>query len=156
MQEPAAAHEAFARILAIDHAVDAGEIGHALALAGARRAELARVGLRVLTRSGVAGCEDRKSGARGSILPWLAGLQFRIAPHGGEEAHRAVGVVAGACGDADADAVGLEFLRAREAGERDLGSGERERAHFRIAPADRSTTRLTSATWRAWSSRMAA
>src|SRR5262249_58657649 len=41
VQEAAAAHKAFARILAIDHAVDAGEIGRLVAFAGARRVELA-------------------------------------------------------------------------------------------------------------------
>ena len=46
---------------------------------------------------------------------------------------RAVRIEAGARGDADADAVGLELLCAREACERDLGFGERERAEIRIA-----------------------
>src|SRR5260370_185599 len=41
MQEAAAAHEAFARVLAVDHAVDAGEIGGLIAFAGAGRVELA-------------------------------------------------------------------------------------------------------------------
>src|SRR2546430_300908 len=41
MQEAAAAHEAFARVLAVDHAVDAGEIGRLVAFASARRVELA-------------------------------------------------------------------------------------------------------------------
>src|SRR5262249_61126955 len=48
MQEAAAAHEAFARILAVDHAVDAGEIGRLVAFAGAGRVELARARLRIL------------------------------------------------------------------------------------------------------------
>ena len=48
MQEAAAAHEAFARVLAVDDAVDAGEIGGLVALAARRAArELARVGERV-------------------------------------------------------------------------------------------------------------
>ena len=60
-------------------------------------------------------------------------LQLRVAAQRGEEPHRAIGIVAGARGDADADPVGLEFLRAREARERDLGFGERERPGLRIA-----------------------
>ena len=45
----------------------------------------------------------------------------------------AVGIEAGARRYADADAVGLELLGAREARERDLRLGERERAELRIA-----------------------
>ena len=52
MQEAAAAHEAFARVFAVDHAVDAGEIGRLVALAGAGRGELAGVGLRILDALG--------------------------------------------------------------------------------------------------------
>ena len=59
--------------------------------------------------------------------------QMRVHAHRGEEALGAVGVVAGARRDADADAVGLELLGAREVGERDLGFGERQRAELRIA-----------------------
>ena len=62
-----------------------------------------------------------------------AGFELGVAPHRGEEAHGAIGIVAGARGNADADAVGLEFLRAREARQRDLGFRERERARLRIA-----------------------
>ena len=59
--------------------------------------------------------------------------QMRVHAHRGEEALGAVGVVAGARRDADADAVGLELLGAREVGQRDLRFGERERAELRIA-----------------------
>ena len=55
-------------------------------------------------RSGVAGCDDRKSGARRIDGAALLRLEIRIVLHRGEEAHRAVGIVAGARGDADADA----------------------------------------------------
>ena len=65
--------------------------------------------------------------------PLCCGLSSALLLHRGEEALGAVGVVAGARGDADADAVGLEFLRAREAGQRDLRFGERQRAELRIA-----------------------
>ena len=61
------------------------------------------------------------------------GAEMRVAPHRGEEALGAVGVVAGARRDADADAVGLELLGAGEVGERDLGFGKRQRAKLRIA-----------------------
>ena len=61
------------------------------------------------------------------------GFQFGVASHRGEEARRAVRIVAGARGNADADAVGFEFLRAREARDRDLGFGQRQRARLRIA-----------------------
>jgi hypothetical protein len=52
MQEAPAAHEAFARILAIHQAVDPGEVGRLVALPDAGRAELARIGLRVLDALG--------------------------------------------------------------------------------------------------------
>ena len=61
-----------------------------------------------------------------------AGAEHRVQPHRGEEALRAVGIEAGARGDADADAVGLELLRAREACQRDLGFRQRQRAEVRI------------------------
>ena len=63
----------------------------------------------------------------------LLRLEFGIVLHRSEEAHRAIRIVAGARGDADADGVRFEFLRAREAGERELRFGERQRADFRIA-----------------------
>ncbi len=60
-------------------------------------------------------------------------FQIGIALHVGQEARGAERIEAGARRNADADAVGFEFLRAREAGERQLGFGERQRAHLRIA-----------------------
>ena len=80
----------------------------------------------IFSRSGVPGCEERKSRKRASPAP-LLDAQLGVAAHRGEEAHRAVGIVAGARRDADADAVGLELLRAREARELDLRTRERER-----------------------------
>ena len=62
-----------------------------------------------------------------------AGAQFGVATHRGEEAGGAERIVAGARGNTDADAVGFEFLAAREGGERDLGFGQRQRARLRIA-----------------------
>ena len=82
MQEAAAAHETFARIVAVDHAVDRRDISRAIALAGCSagapnwRASFCAF----LTRSGVAGCEERKSGARGSIRAWLAALSSALRP----------------------------------------------------------------------------
>jgi hypothetical protein len=46
VQETPTAYEAFARILAVDDAIDAGEVGRPVALAGAGRGELARTCLR--------------------------------------------------------------------------------------------------------------
>ncbi len=70
---------------------------------------------------------------RAGIGLGIAGAQFGVSAHRGQEARRAIGIEAGARGNADADAVGLEFLAAREGGERDLRLGERQRAHLRIA-----------------------
>jgi len=67
VQKAPAAHEAFARILAEDQAVDACEVVLLVALAGAGPGELAGIACAFFTRSGVAGWEERKSGARGSI-----------------------------------------------------------------------------------------
>ncbi len=132
MQEAAAAHIAFARILAIGQAVDARQIALAVARYVARRGELARIGARDLQPVGRRRMrgeeveEARVDAAVGALA------QFGIAAHRGEEAHRAIGIESGARRDADADAVGLELLRAREGGERDLRPGERQRAHLRI------------------------
>jgi hypothetical protein len=46
---------------------------------------------------------------------------------------RAERIVAGARGDADADPVGLEFLRPRESRQRQLGARQRHGAVLRIA-----------------------
>ena len=133
MQEVAAAHQAFARIVAVDHAVDGGEIGLPLALAGARRPELAGARLRVLDPLGRGGMRGQEIG-RARIDIGRARLpHLRIAPERGEEARRPVGIEAGPRRDADPDAVGLEFLGAREARQRDLRFRQRQRADLRIA-----------------------
>ena len=72
---------------------------------------------------------DRKSGC----VAAGARSEIGLALHVGEEARGAVGIEAGARRNADADAVGLEFLRAREARQRELGFGERQRAGLRVA-----------------------
>ena len=81
MQEAAAAHEAFARILAEDDAVDVGEIGVlgplAPAVAGGPLYWRALASALVM-RSGVDGCEDRKSGARGLMAPLCCGLSSEL------------------------------------------------------------------------------
>ena len=65
--------------------------------------------------------------------PFCCGLSSELCSIEVRKRTAPYGIVAGARGDADADGVRLEFLRAREAGERKLRLGERQRAHFRIA-----------------------
>ena len=60
MLEAPAAREAFARVFAIDHAVEIGEIIGAVAFAGAGPCELPRIGSAFFTRSGVAGWRRQK------------------------------------------------------------------------------------------------
>ena len=134
MQEAPAAHETFARVLAEDDAVDAGKIG-ALVAPGIGRgsAELAGIGERVadpLGRRRMRRQEIRRPRIDGTAL--LLRLELGIVLHRSEEAHRAVGIVTGARGDADADGVGFELLRPREARQRELRLGERQRALLRI------------------------
>ncbi len=71
---------------------------------------------------------------RARIDASLAGrrLELGVASHGREEAHRAVGIIAGTRRDPDADAVSFQLLCARETGKLDLGLGERQRAGFGI------------------------
>jgi hypothetical protein len=63
----------------------------------------------------------------------LLRFQVRIVLHRGEETHRAVRIVAGARRDADADRIGLEFLRPRKVHELEFRFRQRQRADFRIA-----------------------
>ena len=131
MQEAAAAHEAFAGVFAIDDVVDRGEIGLAVALAAFRRGILPRRVLRVLHALGR--CRMRRQKVlRARIERGLAGLQRGVALHRGQEARGAVGIEMRARGNADADAVGLEFLRARKARHRQLGLGQRQRGQIGI------------------------
>ena len=69
---------------------------------------------------------------RARIERGLAGLQRRIALHRGEEARRAIGIEMRAGRNADADAVGLEFLRAREARHRQFGLRQRQRGQIGV------------------------
>ncbi len=134
MQEAAAAHEAFARVLAVDHAVDAGEIGRLVAFAGAGRVELAGARLRIADALGGRGMGGEEIGrARVDVRLARVGFQLGITPHRAEEARGAERIIAGARGNADAASVRLEFLRAREARERDLRFRQRQRSGFRIA-----------------------
>src|SRR5205823_14325549 len=123
MQEAAPTHETFARILAIDDAVEAREVEGAVALAAARRRILPRIGLRNLHALGrrrmrgeeieharVAADPDRRT-------------QLGVAPHRGEESHGSVRIEAGAGRNPDPDAVRLELLATREARQRDLRFG---------------------------------
>ena len=131
MQEAPAAHEALARVLAIDDVVDRGEIGLAVALVALRRDVLPRGVLCVLhplRRRRM----RRQEVLRARIDRGLADLQLGIALHRGQEARRAEGIEMGARRNADADAVGLEFLGAREARHRQLGLGQRQRGEIGI------------------------
>ena len=85
-------------------------------------------------RSGVAGCDDRKSSERGSEL-----LADRKPPKLLMEVRkrdRPMRIIARPRGDADADAVRLELLRAREARKGELRFRERERARRIVHRAD--------------------
>ena len=62
----------------------------------------------------------------------LARFQFRVSFHRGEEARRAVGIEMGTRRNADANAIGLEFLGAREARHRQLGFRQRQRGEIGI------------------------
>src|SRR5262245_45751929 len=112
MEETAAAREAFAWILAVDKAVDGGEIGFPIAFAAARCGELACVALRIAHALGCGGMRGQEFDRPRVELHPRVWLEVRVAPHRGEEAHGAVGIVPGTRGDADADAVRLEFLGA--------------------------------------------
>ncbi len=131
MQEAPAAHEAFAGVFAIDDVVDRGEIGFAITFAALRRGVLPRACLRVLHALGRRRVRGQEV-LRARIERGLAGLQRRVALHRGEEARRAIGIETGARRNADADAVGLELLRAREARHRQFGLGQRQRREIRI------------------------
>ena len=132
MQEAAAAHEAFAGVLAIDDVVDRREIGLAVALAAFGGGILPRIGLRILhplRRRRMRGQEV----LRARIERGAAGLHRSVALHRGEKARGTKGIEMRACGNADADAVGLEFLRPREACHCQLGFCQSERAQIGIA-----------------------
>src|SRR4029078_13739259 len=62
-----------------------------------------------------------------------AGLEISNALQGRRETRCAIRVESGARRNADPDAVGFEFLCARECGQRQLGFGERQRSHLRVA-----------------------
>ncbi len=125
MQEAPAAHEALARILAIDDVVDGGEIGFAVALAALRRGVLPCGVLRVLHP--LRRCRMRRQEVlHARIERGLAGLQRGVALHRGQETRGAIGIEMRPRRNADADAVGLEFLGAREARHRQLGLGQRQ------------------------------
>ena len=76
------------------------------------------------TRSGVEGCEARKSGRL--FHHQRCGLVGRVLRHGGEEAGSGEGVVAGTADGLDAHRIRLELLLAREARERALARSERQ------------------------------
>ncbi len=131
MQEAPPAHETFAGVLAIDDVVDRGEIGLAVTFAALRRGELPRAGLRILHALGRRRVRGQEV-LRARIERGLAGLQRRVALHRREESRGAIGIETGARRNPDANAVGLEFLRAREARHRQFGLGQRQRREIRI------------------------
>ena len=146
MQKAPAANESFARVLTENDTVDIAQISILVApgdAAGRGRAAaiLACIGNRVgnslrrrRMRRQKVGC-TRVDGGGG-----LLRLELGVVLHRGEKAHGPEGVVAGPRGDTDADPVSLEFLRAREACQRELRLGERERPDFRIADHVRDHT----------------
>ena len=96
-----------------------------------RRGELPRRVLRVLHP--LRRCRMRRQKIlRARIERGLAGLQRGIALHRGQETRGAVGVELGARRNADADAVGLELLGAREARHRQFCFRERQRRQIGI------------------------
>src|SRR5262249_40132575 len=107
MQEPSPAREAFAWVLAVNHAVDAAEVVGAIAFAAAGRGKRPRIFLGIahaLRRCRMRGQEFSRPAVDLRSRPRP---QLRIALHGGEEAHRPIGIVPGPRRDADSDAVGL-------------------------------------------------
>src|SRR5262245_21719271 len=114
MQEVAPACEPLAWVLAIDHAVEGGEVLDVVALTTSGPAKLARIGERVLHALGR--CRMAREEIDASLPGAIACLEIRVALHVGQEARRAVGIETGACGDSHANAVGLELLRTREGG----------------------------------------
>ena len=137
VQEAPAAHKTLARVLAVDDAVNVGQIGSLRAreiptAIGRRRPVLPRIGERIGDALGSRRMRRQKVGRARIDGAGLFRLQVGIVLHRSEEANRAIRVVAGARGDADADAVGLEFLGARKARQREFRFGERKRSGCRI------------------------
>jgi hypothetical protein len=131
VQEPPAAHKAFARVLAIDDVVDRGEIILAVALGIFRRGVLPRHRRRLLHALGGRRMRGQEV-LRARIERGLAGLQLGIAFHRSEEARRAIGVEMRMRGDAHSHLVGVDLLRAREIRHRHLVLGDGEGGHLGI------------------------
>src|SRR5215813_4850937 len=112
----AAARKAFAGVLAINKAVDAREIFAAIPLAGAWPGELTGVRQRVL--DAVGGCRMAgKEIERARVHAAGTRFQVGVALHVGEETRCTIRIESGARRDADTDAIGFEFLRARKRGQ---------------------------------------
>src|SRR5262249_3542472 len=118
MQKVPPARESFARVFAVNQAVEGSKIIDVIALAATGTAELACIGEGVLHAFG------RCRMARKEIdAPWPAAvpcLEICIALHVGEKSRCTVGIEPGARRDSDTDAVSLEFLCPREGGQRQL------------------------------------
>ena len=104
-----AASEPLARVFAVNQPGEAAEIFCTVAFAGAWPAELARIGEGVFDTLGR--CRvGRQKIQRAWIRAAARCLEIGVALHVGQESRRSERIEAGACGYADADAVGLEFL----------------------------------------------
>ena len=137
MQEAAAAHKALARILAEHHAVDIGKIASLActlcsAVTSAGPDTAGRRPARCVMRSGVAGWDDRKSGAAGLMLPFGRGLSSELrskssesAPSRKDRSRRAL--------QCRRRSIRVEFLLLRKACQRQLGPRERHGARLRVA-----------------------
>jgi branched-chain amino acid transport system permease protein len=104
--------------------------GLASALAAGGGALLARARQRVADALWSGRMGDKIEKLR--IARAAAGPEMGVAVERGKKAHGAVRVEAGARGDSDTNAVRLEFLSARERGQRDLRLGAGERTQVRI------------------------
>src|SRR5262249_56189965 len=91
MEKAAPAHKSFARVLAVDHAVQSREVIWLVTFAASRRADLPGVCLCVLDPLGR--CRVRGEKIRGTrIDTGLAGIRLksRVPPHGSEKTRPAV------------------------------------------------------------------
>ena len=122
MNEGVVAHDALRRIVAEGDAVDRGEIAVAAGLAAPRRAELARFGGRLGDALGRGRVGRHHVGAVGGARARDRSAKRAPLAERGEEPGRRVRIVSGLRDRLDADLVGLEFLLAGKAGDRQFGA----------------------------------
>src|SRR6478752_7009874 len=116
MEEGAVADESLRWIVAENHAVDAGKVAVALGVPDGRPAEF--LGRFLRESDALWRCRVRRQEIRLALLRGTRGAVIGVPRHGGQEARRGVGVVAGGADGLDADGVGLEFLLLRKRRER--------------------------------------